>query len=116
MELQQIECVIAVAQYRSFTKAASTLGISASRLSEQVRRVEQELGVDIFNRTTRHVELTMAGHIFLAHASQITTSLNALREAVRRQEREPKGVIALGIPLGASPPHFWHVLAAFAKQ
>jgi DNA-binding transcriptional LysR family regulator len=116
MELQQIQYVIAVAHHRSFTKAANVLAISASRLSEQVRRVEHELGVDIFNRTTRHVELTMAGHVFLAHASQIMASLNALREAVRRQEREPKGVIALGIPLGASPPHFWRVLAAFAKQ
>jgi DNA-binding transcriptional LysR family regulator len=116
MELQQIRYVIAVAQYRSFAKAASVLAISASTLSEQVRRVEDELNVEIFSRTTRHVELTLAGHVFLGHASQIMTSLNALREAVRRQESEPKGVIALGIPLGASPPQFWRVLADFAKQ
>jgi DNA-binding transcriptional LysR family regulator len=116
MELQQIRFVIAVAQYRSFTKAADVLGISASTLSEQVRRVEEELDVEIFSRTTRHVELTLAGHVFLTHASQIMTTVNALREAVRRQESEPKGIIALGVPLGASPPQFWRVLADFAKQ
>jgi DNA-binding transcriptional LysR family regulator len=116
MELQQIQYVIALAQHRSFTKAANVLGISASTLSEQIRRIEQELGVAVFTRTTRNVELTMAGHVFLTHAAQIMTNLNTLREAVRRQESEPKGVIALGIPLGASPPHFWSVLADFAKQ
>jgi DNA-binding transcriptional LysR family regulator len=87
MELQQIRYVIAVAQYRSFTKAASALAVSASSLSEQVRRLEDELGVEIFSRTTRRVELTLAGHVFLSHASQIVTGLNALREAVRHQHR-----------------------------
>jgi LysR family hydrogen peroxide-inducible transcriptional activator len=116
MELQQIRFVIAVAQYRSFTKAASALAISASTLSEQVRRLEDELSVEIFSRTTRRVELTLAGHVFVSHASQIVTGLNALREAVRHQQTAPKGVIALGIPHGASPPQFWRVLADFAKQ
>jgi LysR family hydrogen peroxide-inducible transcriptional activator len=116
MELQQIRYVIAVAQYRSFTKAADSLAISASTLSEQVRRVEEELGVQLFNRTTRHFELTIAGHVFLNHASQIMADYTALREAVRRQEAAPRGIITLGIPLGASPPQFWHTLAIFEKE
>lgn len=116
MELQQIRYVIAIAQYRSFTKAADVLAVSASTLSEQVRRVEEELGVQLFNRTTRHVELTIAGHVFLNHASQMMANFNALREAVRRQEAAPRGIITLGIPLGASPPQFWRTLANFEKE
>jgi DNA-binding transcriptional LysR family regulator len=116
MELQQIRYVIAVAQYRSFTKAADILAVSASTLSEQVRRLEEELGVQLFSRTTRHVELTIPGHTFLNHASQIMTDFSTLREAVRRVEAEPQGIITLGIPLGASAPQFWRVLANFEKQ
>jgi DNA-binding transcriptional LysR family regulator len=110
MELQQIRYVIAVAQYRSFTKAADILAVSASTLSEQVRRLEEELGVQLFSRTTRHVELTIPGHTFLNHASQIMTDFSTLREAVRRVEAEPQGIITLDIPLGASAPQFWRVL------
>lgn len=116
MEFQQIQYIVAVARYRNFSKAARVLDISASTLSEQVRRVEDELGVELFSRTTRHVELTLAGHVFLSHATQITSSLTSLLEAVRRQESEPTGIIALGIPLGASPPQFWRVLSDFAKR
>ena len=62
MELDQVRHVLAVVKYRTFLEASFQLNRSQSSLSKSIRRLEEELGISIFERTTRRVELTPAGH------------------------------------------------------
>lgn len=89
MNLQQIRYVLAVAESRSFTRAADNMFVVQSALSQQVRKLEEELGLQIFNRTTRSVSLTPAGESLLpllrqvvGGLDQIVVSAQALRGAV----------------------------------
>ncbi|MDP7704734.1 LysR family transcriptional regulator [Mycobacterium sp. TY815] len=89
MNLQQLRYVLAVAETRSFTRAADGLFVVQSALSQQVRKLEDELGVSIFNRTTRSVSLTPAGEALMplirqviAGVDQLAVDAQALRGAV----------------------------------
>lgn len=68
MELQQLRYVLAVAEERNFTRAAQNTHVVQSALSHQIKALERELGVQLFARTSRRVELTEAGHAFVAGA------------------------------------------------
>jgi LysR family transcriptional activator of glutamate synthase operon len=78
MELRQLRYFAAVARHRNFTRAADELHLAQSALSQQVRRLEAELGVELLNRTTRRVELTEAGEITLGRATRILSEVEAL--------------------------------------
>ncbi|MFJ4029369.1 LysR family transcriptional regulator [Paenarthrobacter sp. NPDC089989] len=80
MELQQFRYVVAVAEEGNFTRAAARCFVVQSALSHQIKRLEEELGVTLFNRTSRRVELTAAGSAFVAAAR--TALIAAERAAV----------------------------------
>jgi DNA-binding transcriptional LysR family regulator len=89
VNLQQLRYVLAVAETRSFTRAADGLFVVQSALSQQVRKLEAELGVQLFTRTTRSVSLTTAGEALIplmrqviAGVDQITVDAQALRGTV----------------------------------
>ena len=65
MELRQLEYFVAVARHRHFTRAAADVSVAQPALSQQIRKLEAELGTDLFRRTTRRVELTDAGELLL---------------------------------------------------
>jgi DNA-binding transcriptional LysR family regulator len=86
MELRQLRYTVAVADRRSFTKAAASEIVVQSALSQQVRKLEQELGVRLFERTTRSVSITAAGEallplirLVLAGADQLTAEAQSIR-------------------------------------
>ncbi|GAB3311520.1 LysR family transcriptional regulator [Epidermidibacterium keratini] len=68
MELQQLRYVLAVAEHRNFTRAAEQCFVAQSALSHQVKALEKELGVTLFARTSRRVDVTAAGEAFLPAA------------------------------------------------
>jgi DNA-binding transcriptional LysR family regulator len=84
VEIRQVRCFLAVAELRHFGHAAQQLHIVQPAVSQQIRRLERELGVDLFHRTTRTVELTPAGETFLAHAQRILDAVGAATQAIRQ--------------------------------
>jgi DNA-binding transcriptional LysR family regulator len=79
MELRQIEHFLAVVRHGSFTAAAQEIHIVQSALSASVRKLEAELGVPLFERTTRRVMLTEAGRALLPAAHRLLADALAAR-------------------------------------
>jgi LysR family transcriptional regulator, hca operon transcriptional activator len=88
--------VLAVADELHFGRAAAKLYVSQPALSEAIRAVERELGVELFNRSSRHVELTEAGKIFVAQARLLLEQAERSIELVRGTARAEAGILRLG--------------------
>jgi DNA-binding transcriptional LysR family regulator len=114
MELRQLRYFAAVAHHSSFTLAARELNIAQPALSQQVRKLEQELGVELLRRTTRRVELTEAGEIALARATRTLAEADALRAEVDDLRGLTRGTLSLGMlpAIGQLEPA--PILAAFS--
>jgi DNA-binding transcriptional LysR family regulator len=99
--LRQLEAFLAVASEQHFGRAAERLYVSAPWLSQTIKELERQLGVELLHRTTRTVALTEAGAVF---ASQVERSLSDLDDAIRTAERAAKvrdRGIRLGYTIGA---------------
>ena len=83
MDLRQISYVEAVARNANFTRAAAELHVAQPALSVSIRRLEAELGVRLFERTSRRVSLTPAGAAFLDRAARVTRDVDALADEMR---------------------------------
>jgi DNA-binding transcriptional LysR family regulator len=83
-ELRHLRTFVAVAEELHFTRAAQRLHMAQQALSAQIRNLETSLGVKLFDRTTRHVELTEAGRTLLAHAMPLLASASRAWDEVAR--------------------------------
>jgi DNA-binding transcriptional LysR family regulator len=82
MELRQLEYFVAVAEEANFTRAAERVHISQSGISAQVRRLEQQLGAELIDRSARTATLTPAGFAALEHARAVIAAASAVQQAV----------------------------------
>ncbi len=96
MELKHLRYFEAVARHRHFTRAAEELHVAQSAVSHQVRRLEQELGVELLDRTTRSVEPTQAGELVAARARVILGAAAALRDEVDELRGLVRGRVTVG--------------------
>lgn len=101
-DLDDLNAFVAVARAQGFRDAARTTGTSASRLSDTVRRLEAQLGVRLFNRTTRSVALTQAGQELLTRLAPALTEVEAALDAVNGFRDKPAGTLRLNVPLSAA--------------
>ena len=116
MELRQLEYFAAVARHRHFTRAAEALFVTQSALSQQVRRLEEELGMALLNRTSRGVELTAAGADLLERAESILAEVERARAEMDQHAGVTRGVVrvastagdALGLPRALAAFHSGH--------
>jgi LysR family transcriptional regulator, transcription activator of glutamate synthase operon len=96
MEIHQLEYVIALSKYMKFSLAADEISVSQSTLSDQIKKLENELGVQLFIRTTRKVQLTPAGEDFLHYAKRIILELENARSCMFEYSNLLKGKIRIG--------------------
>jgi DNA-binding transcriptional LysR family regulator len=96
MELRHLRYFVAVAEERHFGRAAERLHMAQPPLSQQVRQLEAELGIRLFDRTTRRVDLTPAGELLLDRARRILDDVDAVSIDVGRAERGEVGRLAVG--------------------
>ncbi|MEM1313017.1 MAG: LysR substrate-binding domain-containing protein [Pseudomonadota bacterium] len=90
---RQLEAVLAVAENRSFVAAAAQLRVSQPALTRTVKRVEDVLGLRLFERTTRVVRLTEAGREFVAVARRVADDLRIAAESMRELAEERRGQV-----------------------
>jgi DNA-binding transcriptional LysR family regulator len=76
MELRHLRYFVAVAEERHFGRAAERLHMAQPPLSQQIRQLERELGLELLTRTTRRVDLTAAGAAYLARAREILRAVD----------------------------------------
>jgi len=91
VELRHIRYFLAVAEELNFTRAAARLRIAQPGLSQQIRRLERELGVDLFHRSHHAVQLTEAGRVFAQHARQV---LDETDRATRAAQDTARGLLS----------------------
>jgi DNA-binding transcriptional LysR family regulator len=96
LTLQQLTYFLAAAQHGSFSAAADSLLMSQPSLSEQIRRLEAELGVPLFMRAGRGVELTEAGRLLRPHAERTLAEAQSAAESVREVRDLTGGTVAFG--------------------
>ena len=96
MELRHLRYFVAVAEERHFGRAAARLHIAQPPLSQQIRRLEAELGEPLLYRTTRSVELSPAGEVLLDRGREILAAVDAAVEDARRAARGEYGRLAIG--------------------
>ncbi|GAC1579546.1 MAG: hydrogen peroxide-inducible genes activator OxyR [Candidatus Elarobacter sp.] len=108
MELRDLRSFVAVAQHRNFSRAAEQLHVSQPALSEQIRKLEDELGAPLFERTSRGAILTDAGDVFLPQARAVLAQADVAAESVRMVARGVAGTLTLGFidsaAVGILPP------------
>src|SRR5271155_3815376 len=96
LELRHLRYFVAVAEELHFGRAAQRLHMSQSPLSRAIRELERDLGVVLFVRTTRRVELTAAGSIFLERSRRALAEIDGAIADARRSVREDADVFAVG--------------------
>jgi DNA-binding transcriptional LysR family regulator len=116
MELRQLRYVDAVANYRHFTRAAAAIGVAQPALSHQIKRLEQELGVELFHRSRGGVRLTEAGETFLPRIRRALSEVDAGREEITALTGLQTGRVRLGAMQALGALDLPRVLAQFHRS
>ena len=103
MTLQQMEYIVAVDKYRHFAKAAESCGVSQSTLSSLIQKLEYELDITIFDRSSHPVRPTAVGEEILSRAKMLLFNAAQVRELVAVRKGESVGQVSLGITSTVAP-------------
>src|SRR6201996_2873927 len=116
MEFHQLRYVCAVAETGSFSRAAERCQIAQPSLSQQVQKLEEDLGAKLFDRMGRSVRLTEAGRVFIPHARAILEQMDSARSSVAAKNADLCGSVAVGVIPTVAPYLMPSYTAAFAKK
>jgi LysR family transcriptional regulator, cyn operon transcriptional activator len=109
MDLHQLRTFVAIAETGGVARAATRLNLSQPAASRQIQVLEADLGVQLFDRIGRRVQLTAAGEDLLRRSHRLLGEADALRERARALQAGEAGIVRIG----ATPPMVEAVLAAF---
>src|ERR1700748_1020429 len=116
MELHQLRYACAVAETGSFSRAAERCQIAQPSLSQQVLKLEEDLGAKLFDRLGRSVRLTEAGRVFIPHARAILEQMDVARLSVADKNADLCGNVSVGVIPTIAPYLIPGYTAAFAKK
>jgi DNA-binding transcriptional LysR family regulator len=100
LDFRQLRYALSVSKERSFTKAAKRLNISQSAVSDQVKLLEEEIGFELFRRTSRGVESTDRGRTFLYESERVMGDLLSLSDTARRLRGALQDTLTIGMGSG----------------
>jgi LysR family hydrogen peroxide-inducible transcriptional activator len=116
MEFNQLRYVCAIAETGSFSRAAERCHVAQPSLSQQVLKLEEDLGAKLFDRLGRSIRLTEAGRAFLPHARSILHQMEAARTGVEEKRKDVRGSVAAGVIPTIAPYLLPRYTASFAKK
>ena len=116
MDLNQAYYLVNVVEKQGFSAAARTLGIPKSRISRQVKSLEEALGVRLVNRDSRRMSLTEAGEAYYRHAKAAMECMTAAEAAVRRGQDALEGAVTLSCSVGVAQFALSRVLPRFLAE
>jgi|SRR5699024_9810636 len=114
MELRHLKYFIVVAEELHFTKAAKKLNIAQPPLSQQIKKLEEELEVELFKRSNRHVELTYAGKVFKSHVHKILVDIEMSKSEIKEIYEGEKGTIKVGFTGSITFDFLPHIIHDFS--
>jgi LysR family cyn operon transcriptional activator len=115
MEFRQLQYFVKAAETMNFTEAAAEVFITQSTLSQQIKQLEGELGMLLFDRIGKHVRITEAGHVFLTHARKILMEAQKSKQAIAELNNAATGELNIGVSYAFSSLLF-PVLAPFSTK
>jgi LysR family transcriptional activator of glutamate synthase operon len=116
MELRQLRYLVALAAERNFTRAAAREHIAQPALSQQIRRLEEEIGLALVERTTRHVAITDAGEMLVGRARRILAEVDAARAELQGLRGVQTGHVTVGAMHTMGPVDVSLALAIFHQR
>lgn len=116
MELRHLRCFLAVAEELHFARAAEKLHIEQSPLSRTIKELEEELGEQLFVRTSRSTRLTRAGKLFLEHVPRIFTALQQARDSVTAAANGFRSQLRIALSDGIMPSRLPSLLALCREE
>ncbi|EMM5786647.1 TPA: LysR family transcriptional regulator [Pseudomonas aeruginosa] len=116
MELRHLRCFLAVAEELHFARAAERLHIEQSPLSRAIKELEEDLGTQLFVRTTRSTRLTRAGKLFLEHVRRVFAGLQQARDAMQAAAQGFHGQLRIALSDGITPSRLPNLLALCRQE
>lgn len=116
VELRHLRCFLAVAEELHFARAAGRLHMDQSPLSRAIKELEEELGVQLFVRTTRSTRITCAGKIFKEHVPRVFAALEHACDSVRAAANGYNGILRIALSDGITPSRLPILLARCREE
>ncbi len=115
-KFEDLQAFVAVVEAGSFTAAAERLGSAKSAVSRRVSALEERLGVQLLQRTTRVLNLTDTGRSFYEHSARILADLDEAEAAVQQEHGALRGTLRVALPLSFGVRHMCKPIAAFTRR
>lgn len=116
MDIRQLRQFVTLAESLHFGRASESSHVSPSALSRSIRRLEDEMGVDLFERNNRSVSLTHAGKVFLAYARDNLGEWDSIRNVLMEQADELHGEVSMYCSVTASYSFLFEILTRFRQN
>ncbi len=113
--LSRIPIFVSVARHGSFVRAARSSGMTGSAISKQIQRLESDLGVRLFHRTTRRLSLTDEGAFLFRQSLPLVEGLEDLSEKLNERSDRPEGLLKVSAPIALANKVLKQILVDFAK-
>ncbi len=114
--LRDLPLFVEVARHKSFTLAAEKLDMYISTLSRRISQLEEELGVQLFLRSTRHVELTDSGRVLFERCRYLLSEAENIYDEVVHNMTKPSGPVRVAVPADIFHTYMRGVVGSFARQ